>query len=154
VDYVSNGDLAAYYSSAVALVMPSLYEGFGLPMIEAMACGCPVIASNSSSLPEVAGDAALFFAPLDSQKLAHLVNLLITEPTLKNKLSRRGFERVTHFSLESMVRATLHVYQQIEEEIRSRHRRGVDSPVPIETAQSAAPPSEILGIKKGSPLLK
>lgn len=131
VDYVSDEDLAAYYSSAVALVMPSLYEGFGLPMIEAMACGCPVIASNSSSLPEVAGDAALFFAPRDSQKLAHLVNLLVTEPALKNKLSGRGFERVTHFSWERMARATLHIYQRVEEELGSRHRRGVDSPVSI-----------------------
>lgn len=154
VDYTSDKDLAAYYSSAVALVMPSLYEGFGLPMIEAMACGCPVIASNSSSLPEVADDAALFFAPRDSQKLARLVNRLVTEPALRNELSGRGFERVTRFSWEMMARATLHVYQQVEAELGSRHRRGVDGLVPIDAAQSAAFPSEMPKMKKGSPLLK
>ncbi len=70
--YVSDKELARYYSSALVLVMPSHYEGFGLPVVEAMACGCPVIASNTPSLQEVAGDAGWFFSPDDSAELAHL----------------------------------------------------------------------------------
>ena len=114
VESVSDGDLAAYYSSAVALVVPSLYEGFGLPLIEAMACGCPVIASRCSSLPEVAGDAALFFAPRDSEKLARLIRRVVAELDLRADLVKKGFERVQLFSWERAAQQTLQVYHSVE----------------------------------------
>lgn len=112
-DYVLDNVLACYYSSALALVIPSLYEGFGLPVIEAMACGCPVIASNSSSLPEVAGDAALFFTPNSPLELMHCVYRLMTQPKLKNELVKKGFDRASCFSWEEAARQTLEVYRRV-----------------------------------------
>jgi glycosyltransferase involved in cell wall biosynthesis len=112
-DYLSDSVLACYYSSALALVIPSLYEGFGLPVIEAMACGCPVIASNSSSLPEVAGDAALFFTPDSPSELMHCVYRLMTQPKLKNELIKKAFDRVGCFSWEEAARQTLEVYRRV-----------------------------------------
>jgi glycosyltransferase involved in cell wall biosynthesis len=126
-EYVCDKDLAAYYSSALALVMPSLYEGFGLPIVEAMACGCPVLSSNSSSLPEVAGDAALFFDPHDSQQLAQLICGLVAEPSLRHELRRKGFHRVQQFSWERTAYATLQVYREVE--TRLSLRRKVVAPV-------------------------
>ncbi|MEI9476424.1 MAG: glycosyltransferase family 1 protein [Deltaproteobacteria bacterium] len=112
-NYVSDMVLARLYSSAVALVIPSLYEGFGLPVIEAMACGCPIIASNSSSLPEVAGDAALFFTPKDVLELAHCLRRLIVDPYLRNELIVKAFERVSRFTWEKAARETLDVYRRV-----------------------------------------
>ncbi|HEX78030.1 MAG TPA: glycosyltransferase family 4 protein [Dehalococcoidia bacterium] len=116
-EYVSDEELSAYYSSAIALVMPSLYEGFGLPLVEAMACGCPVIASDRSSLPEVAGDAALFVDPGDSQGLAQLMHRIITEPALREKLIEKGFKRVQRFSWDRTAQETLQVYHKVEAEV-------------------------------------
>ena len=97
---------------------------------------------------------ALFFAPCDSVELARLVQRLVTEPALRNELIRKGFERVTHFSWERAVRATLQVHQRVEAELRSRHRRGVEGQVPAGAAQSAVSPSELPKVRKGSPLVK
>jgi alpha-1,3-rhamnosyl/mannosyltransferase len=97
--------------------MPSLYEGFGLPLVEAMACGCPVIASDRSSLPEVAGDAALFVDPGDSQGLAQLMHRIITEPALREKLIEKGFKRVQRFSWDRTAQETLQVYHKVEAEV-------------------------------------
>lgn len=127
-EYVGDEDLATYYSSALALVMPSLYEGFGLPIVEAMACGCPVLSSTSSSLPEVAGDAALFFDPHDSRQLAHLIARLAAELTLRHELRCRGFQRVQQFSWERAACATLRVYREVEGRLSLRDKviaRGV-----------------------------
>ena len=117
VEYVSDHDSASYYSSAIALIVPSLYEGFGLPVVEAMACGCPVIASNSSSLPEVAGDAALLFPPYDSRELAHLIYRVITEEALRGELIKKGFHRVKRFSWERAAWETVKVYHRVEAEL-------------------------------------
>jgi glycosyltransferase involved in cell wall biosynthesis len=116
-EYVSDGELASYYSSAIALVVPSLYEGFGLPLVEAMAYGCPIIASNISSLPEVAGDAALFFAPHDCDELAQLIRRVITEPELKSQLVSKGSNRVKLFSWERTAQQTLQVYHSVESKL-------------------------------------
>ncbi len=114
VEHVPDRELATYYSSALALVMPSFYEGFGLPLLEAMACGCPVICSNTSSLPEVAGEAALLFPPHDAKELASKIKLLLTEPSIRNKLIQKGFERIEHFSWEKAARQTSLLYRRVE----------------------------------------
>jgi len=123
VEHVPDEELPSYYCSALALVMPSLYEGFGLPIVEAMACGCPVICSNSSnnsSLPEVAGEASLFFAPDDSNRLACLIQQLASEPSLRDELVRKGFRRVQRFSWERAAYETLKVYCKVEERLGLR----------------------------------
>ena len=112
-DTLSDEDLATYYSSAVALVMPSFYEGFGLPLVEAMACGCPAIAANTSSLPEIAGDAALFFSPDDSAELARLIHRLAAQPALRRHLIEKGFARVKRFSWERAAVETQRVYDTV-----------------------------------------
>jgi glycosyltransferase involved in cell wall biosynthesis len=113
VDGVSNEGLADYYSSAAALIMPSFYEGFGLPLIEAMACGCPVIASNSSSLPEVAGDAALFVDPHDQHGLAEAIRRVTANRALREEMIEKGFRRAQQFSWEKTAQETLQVYHRI-----------------------------------------
>jgi len=152
--YVSNEELAHYYSSALALIMPSLYEGFGLPLVEAMACGCPVIASNTSSLPEVAGDAGLFFTPQDSRELARLIGRVATESGLKGKLIRKGFERVKRFSWERTGQATLQLYQKVEAELASRRRPSVEGPVPSGAVQPAASIHALPKVRKDNPRVK
>jgi len=117
VEHVSDAELAAYYSSAIALVLPSLYEGFGLPLVEAMACGCPVIASNCSSLPEVASDAGLFVDPHDIDGLAQAMRRMVTDPALREQLMAKGFERAQHFSWDRAVQEMLQVYRKVEADL-------------------------------------
>ena len=109
--YVPDGDLPAVYSGAVALVFPSIYEGFGLPPLEAMACGTPVICSNAASLPEVVGEAGLLVEPMEVESLAAAIERLISSPDLRRDLSTRGLERAKEFSWERCARETLHVYR-------------------------------------------
>jgi len=123
VDGVSDQSLASYYSSAAALIMPSLYEGFGLPLIEAMACGCPVIASNSSSLPEVAGNAALLIDPLDSYGLSEAMRRVTTDYALKQELVKKGLGRAKQFSWERTARETMQLYHRIEADLATDKRR-------------------------------
>jgi glycosyltransferase involved in cell wall biosynthesis len=87
---VGDAELKALYSRALALVFPSLYEGFGLPPLEAMACGCPVAASTAASLPEACGDAALYFDPHDGAAITHALLRLATEPALRDRLRHAG----------------------------------------------------------------
>jgi len=94
---VSDTTLAALYHRAVALVAASHYEGFGIPLVEAMACGCPVLATNVSSFPEVAGDAALLVPPGDDQALAAGMVRMLREPALRSELIRKGTQRVERY---------------------------------------------------------
>ena len=115
--YVQDADLPALFSGALAFVFPSLHEGFGIPVLEAGACGVPVITSNTSSLPEVAGDpsagsgeaAALLVDPLDVDAIAAAMHRLVTDEALRAELARRGFENIQRFSWEKCARETLAV---------------------------------------------
>jgi len=107
--YVEYKDLPALLSGALALVFPSLYEGFGMPVLEAMACGTPVLTSTTTSLPEVAGDAALLVNPHDTAAIADDMRRVITEPELRETLRQRGLERASRFTWERCARETLRV---------------------------------------------
>ena len=108
---VPDEDLPSFYSGAEALLLPSLYEGFGLPAIEAMACGTPVIASDICSLPEVVGDAAMLVDPYSVHSIADGIRKILSDETLKSELSVRGIERSKLFSWEKTAIETLKVYK-------------------------------------------
>jgi glycosyltransferase involved in cell wall biosynthesis len=109
--YVPESDLPALYSAAAAFVYPSLYEGFGLPILEAMACGAPVIASDRSSMPEVAGDAAVLVDPIKIDRIAAALHAVLTQPALAEELGRRGLARAAQFTWEATARGTAEVYR-------------------------------------------
>lgn len=111
--YVPEEDLPALYNGASLFVFPSLYEGFGLPVLEAMACGTPVITSNISSLPEVAGDAALLVDPYNVDEIAAVMRRVLSDPDLCADLRHRGLERAKEFSWERTARQTLEVYRKV-----------------------------------------
>ena len=111
--FVPDATLAVLYRLASVFVFPSLYEGFGLPPLEAMAAGVPVITSNVSSLPEVVGDAALLIDPLDPGQIADAITRVLHDPALAADLVRRGHERVKAFSWERSVARTRQVYTEI-----------------------------------------
>ena len=108
-DYVERDDLPALYSGALALTFPSLYEGFGLPALEAMSCGTPVLASNATSLPEVVGDAGILLDPNDARAWAGAVERLLSDPELRNELSHKGLARAASFTWEHCAQETFKV---------------------------------------------
>ncbi|MFA5809246.1 MAG: glycosyltransferase family 1 protein, partial [Thermoleophilia bacterium] len=110
--FIEDQDLPALFSSADLFVFPSLYEGFGLPPLEAMACGTPVICSNSSSLPEVIGDGGLLVAPRPAALAAAITETLANDK-LKQRLRRRGRERAALFSWEKSAAKTLDLYREL-----------------------------------------
>jgi glycosyltransferase involved in cell wall biosynthesis len=109
---VSEADLPALYNLATVFAFPSLYEGFGLPPLEAMACGTPVVCANTSSLPEVVGDAALLFDPLDVPAMAGAIAQGLSDADLRTALRARGLARARLFSWERTARETLAVYRE------------------------------------------
>ena len=111
--YVPGSDLPALMSGAVAFVFPSLYEGFGMPVLEAMACGTPVVCSNVSSLPEVAGEAALLVDPLDTGALAEALIRIVDDAELRSELVARGLEHVRSFSWRRCAQETLQVLEEV-----------------------------------------
>ncbi len=113
VGYVPDEELPYWYNTAELLVFPSLYEGFGMPVIEAMACGTPVIAANTSSLPEAVGEAALFFAPYDRQTLADHLTAVLQNPALAATLRTKGLQQAGQFSWLKAGRETAEIYQQL-----------------------------------------
>ena len=107
--YIEDDLLKQYYVFADALVFPSLYEGFGLPPLEAMACGCPVIVSNAASLPEVCGDAALYFDPYRPEDIADKIMILLNDNALKAELKKKGKERALYFTWDKSAQETIRV---------------------------------------------
>jgi glycosyltransferase involved in cell wall biosynthesis len=113
--YLPDAEILALYEQADVFVYPSLYEGFGLPVLEAMACGCPVIASNVSSLPEVVGEAALLVDPYDVEALAHAMLTVLEDDDLKREMSRKGVVQARKFSWEKAGEELLVVCREVAE---------------------------------------
>ena len=124
--YVPDEDLAVLYHGSVALVYPSLYEGFGLPILEAMACGTPVICSNTSSMPEVAGDAAIMMDPTDVGAMAEAITQVAGDPRLRAQLAARGLRRNAAFTWRETARQTMEAYEKCAAHGRAR---SIPSPV-------------------------
>ncbi|MDD3245399.1 MAG: glycosyltransferase family 1 protein [Methanosarcina sp.] len=113
IENVPSEDLPALYNAADLFVYPSLYEGFGLPPLEAMACGCPVITSSTSSLPEVVGDAGIMVDPYDIDGLADSMYKVLTNEGLSKNMSKNGLDRAKMFSWEKCAEETLKVYEEV-----------------------------------------
>lgn len=111
--FVDDADRAALYSGASLFVMPSLYEGFCMPVLEAMACGAPVACSHVSSLPEIAGNAALFFDPLDVGAMAKAIKRALADEELRRAMAERGFERARTFTWARCARQVLAVLERV-----------------------------------------
>jgi alpha-1,3-rhamnosyl/mannosyltransferase len=109
---VSDGDLAALYRAATALVQPSTYEGFGLPVLEAMRLGAPVICARAASLPEVAGDAAAWFDPADGAGLAAAITRVLSDDGLRAAMRDAGTRRAAEFSWNETARRTLEAFDE------------------------------------------
>jgi glycosyltransferase involved in cell wall biosynthesis len=124
--YVTDEEASALMTGARAFMFPSLYEGFGFPVLEAMACDVPVLCSNTSSLPEVAGDAALLVNPTDTEKLAQAMRRILTEGGLRESLIARGRRQIRQFSWERCARQVKTVLEAV----------GRAEPVPVGTAES------------------
>ncbi|MBW1975138.1 MAG: glycosyltransferase family 4 protein [Deltaproteobacteria bacterium] len=111
--YVDEKSLVAIYNGALALVYPSTYEGFGLPVLEAMACGCPVICSNVASIPEVAGNAALYMQPFSTDDLIKAVMEIYENPERRNEMIEAGFKRASLFAWEKTAELTVKVFKKV-----------------------------------------
>lgn len=115
LDFVTKEVLLHLYNAATVFVFPSLYEGFGIPVLEAMACGTPVITSNVSSLPEVAGNAAMLINPYDVVSITDALNHILGDISLQNKLREEGLEQIKKFSWAKAAMETLKVYKEIKQ---------------------------------------
>ena len=126
--YVPESDLSPLYSGALCLVYPSFFEGFGLPPLEAMQCGTPVIIGNKTSLPEVVGDAAIAVDPFDLHAIARAIEDMITNPALRDELRVKGFARAKTFDWEETARRTLNVYEHVVKENAQANVRAGNAP--------------------------
>ena len=110
--YVTDAELRALYSHAACFVYPSLYEGFGLPPLEAMMCGCPVVASRAASLPEVCGDAAVYCDPHDPADIARSIGEVMSSETLRAGMKFRGYQRAQEFTWERSARLLTRIVRE------------------------------------------
>jgi glycosyltransferase involved in cell wall biosynthesis len=113
IGFVDEADKPALYRGAVAFIFPSRYEGFGLPPLEALACGTPVVGSDSASIPEVVGDAGVLLSPDDAEGMAGALIQLATDEGFRDELSRRALAQAARFSWERTARETLVAYQEV-----------------------------------------
>jgi glycosyltransferase involved in cell wall biosynthesis len=120
IGYVSDAELRALYENAGVFVFPSLYEGFGLPPLEAIALGCPVIASNVAAMPEVCGRAAKYFAPHDATALARAIDAVMTSDDERESLARAGAERLSTYSWKATAENHLHVLESVSQTMDAR----------------------------------
>jgi glycosyltransferase involved in cell wall biosynthesis len=111
--YIADSHLPALYRNAELFVFPSLYEGFGFPPLEAMACGCPVVCSNSSSLPEVVGDAAVLIDPLDEDSLAGGISLALNDAVRRADCVQRGLRQAERFTWTGAATELLATYERV-----------------------------------------
>jgi len=111
--YIPHEDLVAVYNLADVFILPSVYEGFGIPVIEAMACGCPVIASKTGALPEICGDAAYYIDASEPDEMAEAIRKVLVEGGLREELVKKGVNRAREFSWEKCARETLEVLESI-----------------------------------------
>lgn len=111
--YVNDKDLPFFYNSAKVFIYPSIYEGFGIPPLEAMQCGCPVIASNTSSIPEVVGDAGILIDPYNEHEMAERMLEVLKSESLRKELRERGLRQAKKFSWEKCARETIRVYESL-----------------------------------------
>jgi glycosyltransferase involved in cell wall biosynthesis len=111
--FIPAADLGIVFRNAAAFIFPSLYEGFGLPLLEAMSCGCPVISSNSGSLGEIAGEGAQVFDPMDATGMANAIVGLLADPGCRTRWRSRALTRATAFSWEKAVAQTIAVYRHV-----------------------------------------
>jgi len=115
LEYVEKEDLVKFYNLASVFVFPSLYEGFGLPPLEAMACGTPTITSNVTSLPEVVGDSAITVDPYEVDELSNALEKVLSDKNLRQKLSEKGIERSKAFNWVTTAQKTWRVYEEVLE---------------------------------------
>jgi glycosyltransferase involved in cell wall biosynthesis len=113
IGFADDADLPVLYSAAACVVFPSLYEGFGFPVLEGMACGTPVITSNVSSLPEVAGDAALLINPVETDELTTAIQRIVEDADLRERLIQRGYQQIQHFTWANSAQHLYQIYQDI-----------------------------------------
>jgi glycosyltransferase involved in cell wall biosynthesis len=118
--YVPERDLTGLYSGAICFVYPSYFEGFGLPVVEAMQCGVPVIAGNRTSLPEVVGEAGLLFDPFDTQALVKALTQVIDDSEYRAALRSKGLERARNFDWKTTAQLTLGVYERAVKRKRTK----------------------------------
>lgn len=111
--YIDDKDLPQLYNNASVFVFPSLYEGFGLPVLEAMSCGCPVITSNTSSLPEVTCKASILINPYDIKEITRAIKKVLTDNKLRSKLIKEGLKQSKKFSWKKCAKETLEVYKEV-----------------------------------------
>jgi glycosyltransferase involved in cell wall biosynthesis len=123
-EFVDEADLPALYRAATVFAYPSLYEGFGLPALEAMACGVPVVASNTSSLPEVVGEAGVLVDPLDVGELAAALDGLLADADRRDALREQGIARARTFTWTRAAEQTWDVYEEVLETRRHAGAKG------------------------------
>ena len=111
--FVDDGNIVSIYKKAFCYVQPSFYEGFGLPILEAMAAGCPVIAAKTQALVEVGGEACIYFDPYDFSDLSKKIRFIIEDSRFRNQQIQKGFERVKNFSWEMSARQTVNIYEKV-----------------------------------------
>jgi glycosyltransferase involved in cell wall biosynthesis len=112
--FIPEVDLPIYYSNAACFILPSLYEGFGLPLLEAMACGCPVIASNITSIPEVVGNAGILVNSQNIKEIASAIEQVLFNEKIREELIEKGFEQCRKFSWDRTAIETSRIYESLK----------------------------------------